>query len=255
MKRNNEKIPEFDDIIFENRNRNYGAYLLRKNYKSTASISVIICVSITVLLVLALAVNSPEGKASTESVISVLVKPEQYIPVPVDPVETKAPAELVKAIRNLQPVIIDDTTLHFNEMLTDAEANTIPDTRVNDSILVYKTTSDQVVDDSETNIPVVVQEMPVFPGGDAALLKFIADNLKYPQEAIDNNIQGRVSIRFVVKSDGSVGRIEVIRGVDSLLDNEATKVVAKLPKFKPGRQNGVAVPVWFSIPVLFRISH
>ena len=113
----------------------------------------------------------------------------------------------------------------------------------------------------ETPIPVepepaiVVQEMPEFPGGEAALLKFVGDNVKYPSDAQNNNIQGKVILRFVVRSDGSVDRIEVLRGIDPSLDNEAVRVVKTLPRFKPGKQGGVAVPVWFLLPVTFRLEN
>jgi protein TonB len=97
--------------------------------------------------------------------------------------------------------------------------------------------------------------MPEFPGGDIALLKFVKDNVIYPAEAQNVNLQGKVIIKFAVKSNGSVDRIEVLRGIDPSLDNEAIRVVKKLPKFKPGRQNGVAVPVWFMLPVTFRLEN
>ena len=97
--------------------------------------------------------------------------------------------------------------------------------------------------------------MPEFPGGDMALLKYIHENLIYPSDAQINNVQGRVVLKFVVNGDGSVDRIEVIRSVDPLLDNEAIRVIGRLPKFKPGKQGGVPVPVWFTIPVTFRIEN
>ncbi len=101
---------------------------------------------------------------------------------------------------------------------------------------------------------IFVEEMPEFPGVDAELLRFVSANLKYPDEAVNNNIQGRVTIKFVVNVNGSADRIEVIGPVDPLLDNEAIRIVNLLPRFKPGKQNGVAVPVWFTIPVVFRIK-
>jgi len=102
---------------------------------------------------------------------------------------------------------------------------------------------------------IFVEEMPEFPGGNSALLRFVSDALKYPDEAIINNIQGRVTIKFAVNINGSVDRIEVIRGIDPLLDNEALRIISTLPHFKPGKQNGVPVPVWFTIPVVFKIKN
>jgi protein TonB len=106
----------------------------------------------------------------------------------------------------------------------------------------------------EPEIFVRVEEMPEFPGGIPALMKFISENLVYPQEAVNTNIQGKVFLKFVVNPDGSTGRIEITRGVDPLLDNEAARVVSMLPKFKPGKQRGVAVHVWYTLPVSFKLE-
>lgn len=100
---------------------------------------------------------------------------------------------------------------------------------------------------------VVVEEMPMYPGGDQALLDFLRNNLVYPQEAKDKKIEGRVIIRFAVMSDGSVDNISVLKGVDPLLDAEAVKLVSKLKNFSPGKQGGKAVPVWYMVPVTFTL--
>ncbi len=101
---------------------------------------------------------------------------------------------------------------------------------------------------------VVVEQMPLFPGGDAALLKHIAENTSYPKEAKDQNISGRVIIRFMVREDGSVSDFTVLKGVDPLLDNEALRVMNTIPNFEPGKQNGVAVPVWYMVPITFALA-
>lgn len=101
---------------------------------------------------------------------------------------------------------------------------------------------------------VVVEEMPQFPGGEGNLLKFIAQNVNYPASAKENNIQGRVIIRFCVEADGNVKRITVLKGVDPDLDAEAIRVVKNLPAFEPGRQGGKAVPVWYMVPITFNLK-
>ena len=102
-----------------------------------------------------------------------------------------------------------------------------------------------------------VEQMPEFPGGEAALMKFINENLRYPAAAIENGIQGRVVVQFVVKKDGSVGDVKVIRGIDPTLDQEAIRVCKTLPKFIPGKRydNGEPVDVWFTIPVIFKLDN
>lgn len=99
-----------------------------------------------------------------------------------------------------------------------------------------------------------VEQMPEFPGGEAALMKFINENLRYPTAAIKNGIQGRVTVQFVVTKDGSVGDVKVVRGVDPTLDAEAVRVCKALPKFTPGTQNGIPVNVWYTLPITFRLE-
>jgi len=95
--------------------------------------------------------------------------------------------------------------------------------------------------------------MPEFYGGRAALLKYIYDNVKYPIEAQENGIQGTVYLRFVVEKDGSIGEIEIIRGVHELIDTEAINVVKNMPDWKPGKHRGRKVSVWFTIPIVFQL--
>jgi TonB family protein len=100
---------------------------------------------------------------------------------------------------------------------------------------------------------IIVEEMPAFPGNDAALMKWLGEHLQYPDEARDNNVQGKVIVRFCVTSKGGVDLVSVFKGVDALLDAEAIRVVKTLPPFKPGKQGGKAVPVWYSVPITFKI--
>ena len=99
-----------------------------------------------------------------------------------------------------------------------------------------------------------VDKMPVFNGGDAALMKFIADNTIYPEAAKTNGIQGKVIVSFVVENDGSIDRVKVVKGVDPDLDKEAVRVVSRVPGFeKPGIMDGKAVAVRYQIPIHFTL--
>ena len=100
----------------------------------------------------------------------------------------------------------------------------------------------------------VVEQMPQFPGGDAALMKFLSDNVKYPVVAQENGVQGRVVISFVVERDGSITDVKVARSVDPSLDREAARVVKSMPNWIPGKQNGSAVRVKYNVPVSFRLQ-
>lgn len=113
---------------------------------------------------------------------------------------------------------------------------------------------EEYTEENEAAPFVVVEEMPLFPGGDAALLRYIGENTKYPEAAREKNIQGRVIVRFCVTEKGSVNRVSVIKGVYPELDAEAIRVVNSLPLFKPGRQGGKEVPVWYMVPISFSLK-
>lgn len=100
----------------------------------------------------------------------------------------------------------------------------------------------------------VVEKMPSFPGGDAELLKYIATNIKYPKESLDNGEQGRVICSFIVGRDGSVNNPEVLRGVTPLLNEEAVRVINTMPRWNPGMQRGKAVAVKYTVPITFRLK-
>lgn len=100
----------------------------------------------------------------------------------------------------------------------------------------------------------VVEEMPHFPGGPAALQAFLSSNTKYPVVAQENGVQGRVIVSFVVERDGSITDVKVVRSVDPSLDREATRVVKSMPRWSPGKQNGSAVRVKYTVPVVFRLQ-
>ncbi len=113
---------------------------------------------------------------------------------------------------------------------------------------------EEITGESKTVPFVAVEEMPMFPGGDGALLKYIRENTQYPEVAKENNIQGRVIIRFCVTEEGGVSRISVLKGVSPELDLEAMRVVKTLPEFEPGKQGGKPVPVWYMVPITFTLQ-
>jgi protein TonB len=256
MKRKNEKVPEFDEIIFENRNKSYGAYDLRKRNKSVTSLSLLGAVVFSVILVSVLSFTTEKGKASTGGTIVTIVMTEVITPTYAAPPELKPPDELTKSIANLQPVVTEDTTEITTLMPSTQELlSNLQNGSVTETVPFINTSDPDPVIPVENKPFIVVEENPEFPGGTGALMKYVSENIIYPSEAQSNNIEGKVILKFVVNPDGSVDRIEVLSGIDKLLDNEAIRVVKTLPKFKPGRQGGVPVPVWFTLPVLFRIEN
>ena len=109
-----------------------------------------------------------------------------------------------------------------------------------------------VVPDGDDKVYDIVEQQPEFPGGSSAMAKWLGDNIKYPAEAAKKGIEGRVIVQFVVGSDGTVGNVNIMRGVDPLLDKEAVRVINAMPKWTPGKQDGKPVAVKYTIPVTFR---
>ena len=99
-----------------------------------------------------------------------------------------------------------------------------------------------------------VEQMPQFPGGEAAMMKYLSQNIQYPPSAAKNNVEGRVILQFVVEKDGQIGEVKIVRSVDPELDAEAVRVIKTMPNFIPGRQDGKPVAVWYTIPISFKLQ-
>ena len=188
-------------------------------------------------------------------------KNEEYKPL----METPPPPPLKSSIKFTAPVIKKDEEVSEEEEIKSQEELTeskvtisIADVEGNDEengqdIADFKEAIKPVVEEEDNQVLEVVEQMPTFPGGQKALLQYISENIKYPSIAQENGIQGRVVVRFVVKKDGTVGDVQILRGVDATLDKEAVRVVKSIPNFIPGKQNGHAVNVWFTLPVSFKL--
>ena len=123
-------------------------------------------------------------------------------------------------------------------------------------VAVERNAEAQVTDESNPQSETIyksVEQMPMFPGGEAGLLRYLQENIQYPPEAAKNNVQGRVILQFVVDKTGQVGEVKILRSVSEEIDAEAVRVVKSLPKFEPGRQDGKPVAVWYTLPVSFNI--
>jgi TonB family protein len=156
------------------------------------------------------------------------------------------------SVKQLIPAVSDQkSSSESNTGLTPPPPPPPPPSESNENVKVVE----EKLSNEPGDVPfVTVEEMPVFPGGDIALLKYIAENTRYPENAKIQNTQGKVIIRFCVKPDGSVSMARVLKGVSPELDSEAIRVVKSLPSFKPGRQGGKAVPVWYMVPIAFTLK-
>jgi protein TonB len=254
-----ERAPSFDDIVFEIRNKEYGAYRLRKKYNRNVMIGALVGVLIlcTAIITPHIYAKAAEGKKKREErqlemVMENLDQPaEQVAPPPPPP---PPPAETVQQNRYVPPVVVDTVRPEDMVQLMTADQATV--SVVNEEYVeaVQEVKEEVQEEEAEPEPFVVVEEMPMFPGGETALLLYIGEHTNYPEVAKENNIQGRVIIRFCVTSKGSVSQISVLKGVDPELDKEAQRVVSTLPTFKPGKQGGKPVPVWYMVPITFTLK-
>ena len=280
---------EWCDLVFEGKNKDFGAYVIRTSSVSRHNKDMLFTV-LGIILVVALvfatvAVNkfiqerSITDQAEQEEVLVDVGedKPEEDEPEPEkEKVEMDKPQvlpqEVLQSVKVTELKIVEDNQVKKEDEVKsqDELANTDVAFGQKDNAEggtdrnVTRTLKDEVVVEKKT--PVVQQEqkkeevfksveqMPTFPGGDAALMKWLQSHLQYPQLAAENNIQGRVVVQFVVTKTGAIGEVKVVRSVDRDLDREAIRVCKSLPKFVPGRQNGQPVSVWYTLPVTFKLQ-
>ena len=156
-----------------------------------------------------------------------------------------------------QPVEVPKQTTQLEIVEDDVETEDINiNAEVEQNEVIEEYVAPEVVEEEvvEQEIFQIVEEMPAFPGGEKALLEYVAKNIKYPQIARETGIQGRVFVGFVVEPDGSVSNVKILRGIGGGCDEEAMRVIKSLPKWKPGKQRGKAVRVSYQIPVFFKLQ-
>jgi protein TonB len=257
----NEKIkaPDFDDIVFEDRNQEYGAYKLRKKYNRTVLLSlligtIIIGTAIITPYINAKAAENSKKRAERQVEIKMenLDQPnEQVAPPPPPP---PPPADVVQQQRYVPPEVVDSIRPEDMKQLMTADQAQV-EVKNEQAVEVVAEVKEEVQEEDPEATPfVVVEEMPMYPGGDTELLKYIAEHTNYPEIAKENNIQGRVIVRFCVTSKGGVNQVSILKGVDPELDAEAIRVVNTLPAFRPGKQGGKPVPVWYMVPITFTLK-
>jgi periplasmic protein TonB len=259
MAKEKMKAPAFDDIVFEDRNKEYGAYKLRKKYNRTVIIALLIGIIIIGTAIItpyinAKALENRQKRAERQVEIKMenLDQPnEQVAPPPPPP---PPPADVVQQQKYVPPVVVDSIKPEdIKQLMTADQAQVeVKNTEVVEVVAEVKEEVQEA--DPEATPFVVVEEMPDFPGGPTELLKYIAEHTQYPEVAKENNIQGKVIIRFCVTSKGGVNQVSVLKGVDPELDKEAIRVVTALPTFKPGKQGGRPVPVWYMVPITFTLK-
>jgi protein TonB len=254
-----KRIPDFDDIIFAIRNKDYGAYELRKKYNRNVIISILIGVIIMVSACIAPFLSARTSGSKQQHVerqveinIENLEKPDKLIPY-VPPPPSQPLAKVIKQVKYVAPVVVDSVMPAESGKLMTADEAQIK-VKNNEVVEVVPAVKEEVQEQTAEPEPFLsVEEMPVPQGGEEGLYKYIAENTKYPRIALDNNIQGKVYVRFCVTSKGTVDQVSILKGVDPELDAEAIRVVKSFPPFKPGKMSGKPVPVWYIVHIDFQL--
>lgn len=262
---------DYLDILFDGRNKKYGGYELRRNYPKRIRNATFMLLALAVLLigyqVLADTLFSHKDNGPVISVKEVTLAE----PPPIDktkpppPPPPPAPPPPVKpTVKFTPPVIKKDEEVKEDEKPTpppDEKVSVGLETKAGDPNgidpgLIDKPGNGVVEQPSGPPAPVrFVEQMPEFPGGPDALQKYLRDHLRYPDDARESGAEGRVGIEFVVSEDGSISNVKVVRSAgNSSLDAEAMRVVKGMPHWKPGRQQGRAVPVYYTLPISFKLD-
>ncbi len=274
--------PKWVDMVFAGKNKEYGAYQLRKGTSGRNIKSLLILIIAAALVGGFLAWKVIEQKQAEEQQaymeamelanLQKQAKEEKKKPEPIKPkVEQKKEIPVARETQKFTAPVIkkDDLVKEENQVKQMDQLDSKVAVGAEDKEGVKDRTVEAVRNDIAVAAPPpppapkpevankvfdVVEEMPSFPGGQGALMQFLSSNIKYPVVAQENGVQGRVIVGFVVEKDGSITDVKVMRSVDPSLDREAQRVVKAMPKWKPGKQNGSAVRVKYTVPVVFRLQ-
>lgn len=269
----------WSDLMFENRNKEYGAYVLRRQTTSR-NIKSIIAVLILFALVMAYMVaknaydDYQKSHTAMEQVTELTALAETKKEAKVERKEAPKLEKIEQVVEKVKssiqftaPVIKKDDEVRPEDEMKSQDEIMNSKVAVGFATVVGNDESGEVLKakemiatepvkpkEEENKVFDVVEQMPSFPGGTAALMAYLQKSIKYPPVAEENGIQGRVICTFVVERDGGVTDVKIARGVDPSLDKEATRVVSSMPKWIPGKQNGQAVRVKYTLPVTFRLQ-
>lgn len=278
MESNKYKGKSLDDMVFEDRNKSYGAFFLRSNYSKYLTRAFVVGTLIFCSLIGAAFAYSNATKASNEDLRAIEIdladlkeveEPEDVpdLPPPPPPEPPPPPPEIAQ-VKFLPPEPKADEDVKIEEPPPPAE-------KIEKAVISSKTVEGAEVISNfapppppppaitkpaglgkakEEEIFTTVEQNPEFPGGQTEMYRYIGDNMKYPSAAQRANVSGKVFVKFVVERDGSIGDIQVLKGIGFGCDEEATRVIKSMPKWSPGRQNGRNVRVYFTMPISFRLE-
>lgn len=275
---------EWRDIVFENKNKEFGAYELRAKSDKRHNMAMLwLLVGLVVLIVMIIGYSkysdyraeqkALEAKELAEKMAQAQLEAEEEAPEEEAPEEQKfeqevpqVPEEVLATVQVTQIAIVNEVK---NEIMSQEEqqhnevAVGVVNQEGSNDADKFQSVKEQVVVVEEKVEPkkpepekifVAVEQPAEFKGGQSALMKFLSNNIRYPEAAQQNGISGRVIVKFVVEKDGSISGAQIVKGVDKDLDREALRVVNKMPKWQPGKNNGQPVRSYFNLPVTFKLQ-
>ena len=275
---------EWCDLVFEGKNKDFGAYVIRtdspKRHNKAVLYTLIGAILFGLLTWGIVKTNQyleerrlAEQGEQEEVLIDMsqdAEEPEEQQERLEQPKPEVLPEEVLKSVKVTELQIVEDDKVKKEDEIktqdelkeTETAFGQKDNEKGTEDRNVTRTLKEEVVVEKKEEKPVEkkeeifksVEQMPQFPGGEAALMKYLSSHINYPPMAAENNVQGRVVVQFVVDKTGKVGEVKVVRSVDKDLDKEAIRVVKLLPKFTPGRQNGQPVRVWYTLPVQFKLQ-
>lgn len=255
-------ISDFDDLVFEHRNREYGAYQLRKRYNRAVFAGLITSVIFAVIGVMIPFISRPTGDKVVmggtgyyQVTLENLQPPPEEFYVPPPPPSASMAQKMQEVVEYVPPVVVDSIVpVELAPLSTDEILSATEGEGVDASGSGF---GDELIEGGDSygnEEPLfIVETMPTFRGGDLNVFRnWVNKRTRYPEEAITNKIRGTVFLTFIVEKDGTVSNVTVIKGVHPLLDDEAVKAIASSPKWSPGLQRGQPVRVRFQIPLTFQ---
>lgn len=269
----------WNDLLFEGRNKKYGAYEMRadtgkRNLKAMIGVLILLAAAF-ILPLMVTAIQHAAASLGNDQAMelqNVQDEPQEEEVVVEQHQDEQAPAETVtemaSSIQFTVPEITDNVA-EDKELIAQRQAQEAKAKMGEFNFQGNDETSTNIKSDQKQlgavnskgggegeggKVFTYVEQMPVFPGGEAALNKFITSHLKYPAVSLEEGVQGKVLLRFVVNENGSVGDVQILKSLDTYCDREAKRVVSMLPRFTPGRQQGRPVKVWFQLPITFAID-
>jgi len=254
-------VKPFDEIVFEHRNKEYGAYELRKRYNKHMNTAFIIAISVFVISVSIPAImdfldSIVPAEADTNVELTLVDAPPLDKDIPPPPPPPDPPPPVQETIKFTPPVVteepIDEKDIPPPQDEIKVQVGTETKEGTGDIELPTEGDGKDEVE-APQQIFTIVEQMPEFPGGEEELFKYLGKNIKYPSMARENGITGTVYVTFVVEGSGEISDVKKLRGIGGGCDEEAMRVVKAMPSWKAGKQNGKSVRVQYNLPIKFTL--